>query len=94
MDWSKYLNKIIELNVQEKYAWVEPGTICDTLVNAARPYDLTYGPDPATHDHCCFGGMLGNNACGAHAQMNGPAVNNVHGLGILLYDGTRMEVAG
>lgn len=92
IDWSKYLNKIIELNVREKYAWVEPGTICDTVVNAARPYDLTYGPDPATHNHCCFGGMLGNNACGAHAQMNGPAVNNVHGLEILLYDGTRMEV--
>ncbi len=92
IDWSKYLNHILELNVQQKYAWVEPGTICDTVVKAARPYDLTYGPDPATHNHCCFGGMLGNNSCGAHAQMNGPAVNNVHELEILLYDGTRMDV--
>ena len=92
IDWSKYLNRIIELNVEQRFARVEPGTICDEVVKAARPYDLTYAPDPATHNHCCFGGMLGNNSCGAHAQMNGPAVNNVESLDILLYDGTRMTV--
>ncbi len=92
IDWSKYLNRIIELNVEQRFARVEPGTICDQVVKAARPYDLTYAPDPATHDHCCFGGMLGNNSCGAHAQMNGPAVDNVESLDILLYDGTRMTV--
>ena len=92
IDWSKYLNRIVELNVEEKFARVEPGTICDDVVKAARPYDLTYAPDPATHDHCCFGGMLGNNSCGAHAQINGPAVNNVESMDILLYDGTQMTV--
>ena len=92
IDWSKYLNRIIELNVEQRFARVESGTICDDVVKAARPYNLTYAPDPATHDHCCFGGMLGNNSCGAHAQMNGPAVNNVESLDILLYDGTRMTV--
>jgi FAD/FMN-containing dehydrogenase/Fe-S oxidoreductase len=92
IDWSKYLNRILELNVANRFARVEPGTICDTVVHAGRPHDLTYGPDPATHDHCCFGGMLGNNSCGAHAQMNGPAVNNVESLDVLLYDGTRMTV--
>jgi FAD/FMN-containing dehydrogenase/Fe-S oxidoreductase len=92
LDWSKYLNRILELNAGERFARVEPGTICDSLVHAAKRYDLTYAPDPATHDHCCFGGMLGNNSCGAHAQMNGPAVNNVESLDVLLYDGTRMSV--
>lgn len=92
IDWSKYLNKIIELNAGGHFARVQSGTICDDVVKAAKPYDLTYAPDPATHDHCCFGGMLGNNSCGAHAQMNGPAVNNVDSLEILLYDGTRMNV--
>src|SRR5690348_10364778 len=92
IDWSKYLNRILELNVAERFARVEPGTICDDVARAARPYDLTYGPEPATHNHCCFGGMLGNNSCGAHAQMNGPAVNNVESLDVLLYDGTRMTV--
>ncbi|HEV2116267.1 MAG TPA: FAD-linked oxidase C-terminal domain-containing protein [Terriglobales bacterium] len=90
IDFSKYLNHILELNASENYAIVEPGTICDDLVKAARPHKLTYGPQPATHSRCVFGGMLGNNSCGAHAQMNGPAVNNTEELDILLYDGTRM----
>jgi len=92
LDWTKYLNNILELNPEEKYARVQPGTINDTLRNAAKPYTLTWGPDPATHNHCTFGGMLGNNSCGAHAQMAGKAVDNVLSMDILLYDGTQMTV--
>lgn len=92
IDWSKYLNNIVELNPQQKYARVQPGTVCDTLRNAAKPHTLTWGPDPATHDHCTFGGMLGNNSCGIHAQMAGKAVENVLSMDILLYDGTQMTV--
>ena len=92
LDWSKYLHNVLELNPDHKYARVQPGTICDTLRNAAKPYTLTWGPDPATHDHCTFGGMLGNNSCGVHAQMNGKADNNLLSMDILLYDGTQMTV--
>jgi len=92
LDWSKYLHHIVELNPQQKYARVQPGTICDTLRNAAKPHTLTWGPDPATHDHCTFGGMLGNNSCGVHAQMAGKAGENVLSMDILLYDGTQMTV--
>ena len=92
VDWTKYLHHILELNAAEKYARVEPGTICDTLRNAAKPHTLTWGPDPATHNHCTFGGMLGNNSCGAHAQMAGKAANNVEQMDVVLYDGTRMTV--
>src|SRR5215471_1687464 len=93
IDWSKYLHNIVELNPQQKYARVQPGTICDTLRNAAEPHTLTWGPDPATHDHCTFGGMLGNNSCGVHAQMAGKAAENVLSMDILLYDGTQMTVS-
>jgi len=92
IDWSKYLHHIVELNPEQKYARVEPGTVCDTLRNAAKPYTLTWGPDPATHDHCTFGGMLGNNSCGVHAQMAGKAGENVLSMDIVLYDGTQMTV--
>ncbi len=92
IDWSKYLHNIVELNPEAKYARVEPGTICDTLRNAAKPHTLTWGPDPATHDHCTFGGMLGNNSCGVHAQMAGKAGENVLSMDIVLYDGTQMSV--
>lgn len=92
IDWSKYLHNILELNPQKKYARIQPGTICDTLRNAAQPHTLTWGPDPATHDHCTFGGMLGNNSCGVHAQMGGKAGENVLAMEIALYDGTQMNV--
>ncbi len=92
IDWTKYLNQIIELNPRQQYCRVQPGTICDDVVKASSQYRLTYAPDPATHNHCVFGGMLGNNSCGVHAQMNGPAVNNTEAMEILLYDGTRMSV--
>src|ERR1041384_4975128 len=90
MDWSKYLHRILEIDPSGRYARVEPGTICDDLRKAAQKHNLTWGPDPATHDHCVFGGMLGNNSCGAHAQMAGKAVDNTEELEVLLYDGTRM----
>jgi FAD/FMN-containing dehydrogenase len=92
IDWSKYLHHIVELNPQEKFARVQPGTVCDTLRNAAKPHTLTWAPDPATHDHCTFGGMLGNNSCGVHAQMAGKAGENVLSMDIVLYDGTQMTI--
>src|SRR4051812_30231303 len=92
IDWSKYLNRILEIDLEAKVARVEPGLIRDDLVKAVQPHHLTYGPDPATHSHCCFGGMLGNNSCGVHAQMAGKAVDNTEAMDILLYDGTRMSI--
>ncbi len=92
IDWSKYMSRIIDLDSRTRTARVLPGTICDELRHAAARHNLTWGPDPATHTHCTFGGMLGNNSCGAHAQMAGKAVDNTEELDILLYDGTRMTV--
>src|SRR5262249_50170158 len=55
-------------------------------------FGLTFGPKPATHQQCCYGGMLSNNSCGIHAQMAGKAVDNTEAMEVLLYDGTRMSV--
>jgi FAD/FMN-containing dehydrogenase/Fe-S oxidoreductase len=95
MDWSKYMHGVLEINTRERWARVLPGTICDELRNQSMEKSsnlLTWGPDPATHTHCCFGGMIGNNSCGAHAQMSGRCDQNVEELELLLYDGTRMYV--
>jgi FAD/FMN-containing dehydrogenase/Fe-S oxidoreductase len=93
MDWSKYMHGVLELNAAERWARVLPGTVCDELRNRALRETgnrLVWGPDPATHNHCCFGGMIGNNSCGAHAQMAGRTSENIEELEVLLYDGTRM----
>ncbi|HLK03862.1 MAG TPA: FAD-binding and (Fe-S)-binding domain-containing protein [Candidatus Acidoferrum sp.] len=92
LDWTRHLNRITELNPEGRYARVQPGVVCDRLRDAAAKSGLTWGPDPATHTHCTFGGMIGNNSCGVHSQMAGKTVDNVLELEILLYDGTRMVV--
>ena len=92
MDWSKYLNEILEIDPVRRIARVRPGCVLDHLRKESGQYGLTFGPDPATHDHCTLGGMLGNNSCGAHAQMAGAVSNNVESMEVLLYDGTRLTV--
>ena len=92
IDFSKYLNKILEVNPKQKYAWVEPGVVLDTLRNETEKYGLTIGPDPATHEYCTLGGMIGNNSCGVHSVMAGRTEDNVEELDILTYDGLRMTV--
>jgi FAD/FMN-containing dehydrogenase/Fe-S oxidoreductase len=95
IDWSKYMHGVLEMNLAERWARVLPGTVCDELRDAAMQQSgrkLIWGPDPATHNHCCLGGMIGNNSCGAHAQMSGKTDANIEELEVLLYDGTRMRV--
>src|ERR1051325_9608327 len=92
IDFSKYLNQIVELNATEKYAWVEPGCVLDHLRLRANQHGLTFGPDPSTHEYCNLGGMIGNNSCGVHSMMAGRTVDNVLELDILTYDGHRMRV--
>jgi FAD/FMN-containing dehydrogenase/Fe-S oxidoreductase len=91
-DYSKYYNQIVELDPDGQRARVQPGVICDQLRDAAEQHHLTYGPDPATHEYCTVGGMLGNNSCGTHSLMAGKTSENVHELDVLLYDGTRFKV--
>jgi FAD/FMN-containing dehydrogenase/Fe-S oxidoreductase len=92
LDFSKYLSKILKLNVQEKFARIEPGIVLDDLRAEAEKFHLTFAPDPSTHNHCTLGGMIGNNSCGVHSVMAGKTVENIEELEILTYDGLRMRV--
>lgn len=92
LDLSKYMHSLLYLDPQRKQARIQPGIICDDLRQAAEQYHLTFGPDPATHNHCTLGGMIGNNACGAHSVMAGKTVDNIDELDVLTYDGLRLRV--
>src|SRR5690606_29035260 len=92
IDFAKYLNRILELDPAGRAAWVEPGVICDQLRGAAERHHLTFAPDPATHEYCTLGGMIGNNSCGAHSVMGGKTSENIEELDILTYDGLRLRV--
>jgi FAD/FMN-containing dehydrogenase len=77
LDTSRYMNRILTLDPVACRARVEPGVVLDTLRAAAEQYGLTFGPDPATHDHCTLGGMIGNNSCGVHSVMAGRSADKI-----------------
>src|SRR5437588_6846564 len=60
VDYSKYLNHVLAIDPQSRTAWVEPGCVLDDLRNAAEEFHLTFGPDPASHEHSTLGGMRAN----------------------------------
>ena len=86
------MNQILEINLDGRFARVQPGVVLDTLRNRAEQHKLTFGPDPSTHSRCTLGGMIGNNSCGTHSLLAGKTVDNVEELRILLYDGTQITV--
>jgi FAD/FMN-containing dehydrogenase/Fe-S oxidoreductase len=92
-DFAKYMNKILEINPEERFARVQPGVVLDTLRNQAELSKLTFGPDPSTHNRCTIGGMIGNNSCGTHSLLAGKTVDNVEALRIMLYDGSQLTVS-
>ena len=83
LDFSKYMNRIVEMNPDQKYARVQPGIVLDELRKAAGKHGLTFGPDPATHSRNTLGGMIGNNSCGIHSMMAGETVDNIDELDIV-----------
>jgi FAD/FMN-containing dehydrogenase/Fe-S oxidoreductase len=94
LDFSKYMSNILEIDPTRRIARVQPGVVLDKLRNAAEKNHLTFAPDPASHDRCTIGGMIGNNSCGVHSVMAGKTDDNIEELDIVTYDGIRMRVSG
>lgn len=99
MDMSKYYNKILSIDKENKLVTVQPGIVLDEMRSTTdKMAGLTFGPDPATHDHCTIGGMLGNNSCGVHSVMSSfygygaRTSDNTESLTIVTYDGLKMKV--
>jgi FAD/FMN-containing dehydrogenase/Fe-S oxidoreductase len=92
LDFSRYMSRILEIDPARRIARVQPGVVLDHLRVAAEKHHLTFAPDPATHDRCTLGGMIGNNSCGVHSVMAGKTDDNIEALEILTYDGLRMKV--
>jgi FAD/FMN-containing dehydrogenase/Fe-S oxidoreductase len=92
LDFTRYMANIVEIDPERRTARVQPGVVLDHLRNAAEKHHLTFGPDPASHDRCTLGGMIGNNSCGVHSVMAGKTDDNIEALDILTYDGLRMRV--
>jgi FAD/FMN-containing dehydrogenase/Fe-S oxidoreductase len=92
LDFTRYMSRILEIDPVRRIARVQPGVVLDNLRNAAEKHHLTFGPDPASHERCTLGGMIGNNSCGVHSVMAGKTDDNIEELEILTYDGARLKV--
>lgn len=93
VDVSKHLNKILEINAEERWARVQPGVVRDELNIALKPYGLFFSPETSTSNRCCIGGMVGNNSCGTHSLVYGSTRHHVLQLKGYLSDGSFFDTA-
>ncbi|HTI28115.1 MAG TPA: FAD-binding and (Fe-S)-binding domain-containing protein [Kutzneria sp.] len=91
LDFARHLNQVLEVDAASRTARVQPGVVPDVLNRTAGQHGLHFAPDPSTHSRCTIGGMIGNNACGAHSVAWGKTVDNVESLDVLLPDGRRFD---
>lgn len=88
------MNRILELDVENRLAVVEPGVINLDISRAAAPHGLYYAPDPSSQKACTIGGNVAENAGGPHCLRYGATVNHILGLEIVTADGEVVEVGG
>ena len=88
VDTSKYLNRILEVNAVERWAWVEPGIVLDELNAQLRQHGLRFAPDISTASRACIGGMISNNSSGARSVLYGKTIDHVLELRVVLADGS------
>ncbi|NJQ16692.1 FAD-binding and (Fe-S)-binding domain-containing protein [Streptomyces bohaiensis] len=93
LDFTRRMNRVLDLDPGTRTARVQPGVICDQLRDAAAPHGLTFGPDPSTHSRCTLGGMIANNSCGSHSVAWGTTADNVEDLTVLTYRGEHAHLA-
>ncbi|HSJ89897.1 MAG TPA: FAD-binding and (Fe-S)-binding domain-containing protein, partial [Anaerolineales bacterium] len=94
LDCSRWLDHILEINPEEHYAFVEPGVILSTLNTAVAKHGLLFGPDPASAERATMGGVIANNATGAHSLMYGMTADHLLSADVLMADGTTGTLGG
>ncbi|MFD1538374.1 FAD-binding oxidoreductase, partial [Nonomuraea guangzhouensis] len=92
VDVSRHVNRILDLDPAGRTAVVEPGVVLTDLTAAAARHGLTFGADPSSASRATLGGMIANNACGAHSVAWGTTADNLMGLETLLSDGSRLDL--
>ncbi len=87
LDTSKYFNRLLEVNVEERWARVEPGIVLDELNAQLAVHGLRFAPDISTANRATIGGMISNNSSGARSVIYGKTIDHVLDLHVALSDG-------
>ncbi len=93
VDFTRYMNDILEINTKENYVTVQPGLIKSKLDFELRKHGKFLPPDPSTSDYCSIGGMLANNGCGPRTVKYGAMIDYVLSLQVVLCNGDIIETA-
>jgi len=88
LDCSRWLDHIVEIHPEERFAIVEPGVVLSHLNQAVARQGLIYGPDPASAERATMGGVIANNATGAHSLTYGMSADHLISADVILSDGT------
>lgn len=88
VDVSRRMNRILEINAEERWVRVEPGVVLDELNMELAPLGLFFAPETSTSNRCMIGGMVGNNSCGAHSLIYGSTRDHVLEIEAVLSDGS------
>lgn len=88
LDCSRWLDSMIEVNPENHYAVVEPGVVLSNLNKVAAKYGLQYGPDPASAERATMGGVIANNATGAHSLLYGMTADHLISADVIMADGS------
>ena len=88
LDTSKYFNRLLEVNVEERWARVEPGIVLDELNARLAPHRLRFAPDISTASRATIGGMISNNSAGARSVLYGKTIDHVLDVHVALADGS------
>src|ERR1700733_5306004 len=91
IDFSKHLNRIISLDVENRSCVVEPGIVLDDLNRQLKPHGLWFPVDVSTASRATIGGMAGNNSCGGRSLRYGTMRDNTRSMDAALADGTLLH---
>jgi FAD/FMN-containing dehydrogenase/Fe-S oxidoreductase len=87
LDTSKHLNRVLEINPDERWARVQPGVVLDDLNLTLRPHGLRFAPDVSSASRATIGGMMANNSSGARSVLYGKTIDHVRSQHVVLADG-------
>ncbi len=93
VDCSKYLDKVVALDLANRRVRVQPGVVMERLNQRLRPHKLWFPVDVSTGDRATIGGMTANNSCGSRSIRYGNMVHNVRAIDAILADGTAARFA-
>jgi glycolate oxidase len=88
------LRRILEIDVENRRAVLEPGVYNLEISKAAAPYGLYYAPDPSSQQVCTIGGNVAENSGGAHCLKYGFTAHHVTGLEVVMPDGSVERFGG